>query len=178
MTDGLQPSGTQACNISIRSVRRVRPIRRGFHHDPARMSEISAAWRKGERGPGRGPDRSRRNFDLPGRGKTCARPGMCKYGRLCAGYRCIYVRTWAASRRTQLHSTVCSLTRHSESWTSKRKLKPCPGGSCAVCPCGRLVSRSCHCRQGDDGKKAMCSMWAASQSRTGQTGKRRGGCTK
>lgn len=78
MTDGFQPSGTQSCNISIRSVRRVRPIRRRFHPDPARMSEISAARWEGQRGPGRRPSRAglAAISIFPGRGKTCARPGQ------------------------------------------------------------------------------------------------------
>lgn len=77
MTDGIKPSGTQACNISIRSVRRVCPIRRRFHHDPARMSEISAARWEGQRGPGRGPSRTglAAISIFAGRGKTMCRAG-------------------------------------------------------------------------------------------------------
>lgn len=90
MTDGFQPSGTQSCNISIRSVRRVHPIRRRFHLDPARMSEISAARWEGQRRSREGTvsGRSRRNFDL-----SRTRQDMFKAGPAVACANTVYTGT-------------------------------------------------------------------------------------
>lgn len=152
MTDGFQPSGTQSCNISIRSVRRVLPIRRRFHLDPARMSEISAARLEGQRGPGRGPSRAglAAISIFLGRGKTCARPAQLLHAQtryipapmhICEG------RGRPASRLTDF--TISMLIRTAENLgTSRQKYYEVslflPGWElpCAVwCLCRATVAR-------------------------------------
>ena len=137
---------------SIRSVRRVRPIRRRFHHDPARMSEISAARWEGQM-PREGP-RSCRNFEPP---RT--RQDMCKAGPAVACTNRVYVRDTARQQAYSTHFQRCDGLAGGQ-----KGAIPCLGGSCSV------VSSPGRSR-----KKAMCSMWVANQSQTGQTGKRRGG---
>lgn len=123
---------------------------------------------EGQRGPGRGPSRTglAAISIFAGRDKPCAGLASCctcKHG--IYRHRCIYVRDVArlASRLRAGRGKDGSPFSFCLGWELP----------CAVwCLCRVVVPLSPGRSRR---KKAMCSMWAASQSRSGQTGKMAGG---